>query len=132
MNLNFDKKFVDKILSGAKIHTLRASNRWKNGDKIHFCVKNECFAQGCVKYVIDDFIRIENNAIYVRDLSRQCLYANFIGDSFYSYMGDINNFWRSLAKNDGFDSVEDFFTFFSKIKKDGLYQLIFWNIEGIK
>ena len=40
MILGFNKRFIDPILSGHKIHTLRLDrcNRWKAGNIIHFAV----------------------------------------------------------------------------------------------
>lgn len=56
MILSFKKQFLDPIITGSKIHTIRADkpNRWKPGNKIHFATgeklwsenPEECKAQG--------------------------------------------------------------------------------------
>lgn len=128
VKLEFNKEFVPKILSGAKIHDLRAGNEFKAGDSIEFFAENERFAHGKITHTIDAFIKKENGSAFIRDNAGLNFYSKLTGGSFYLCMWDISRFWRDMAKNDGFDSSEDFFMFFSK-KNDGLYQLIFWSLD---
>lgn len=39
MILPFKKRFVEPIMDGSKIHTIRrdSNNRWYRGRKVHFC-----------------------------------------------------------------------------------------------
>lgn len=107
MVLGFKKQFVDKILGGSKIHTIRRDqhNRWKTGNSIQFATgvrtKNyHCFKIGrCESYQII-----------------QIVYPGFTKfpqvfiDGFL--ISDIT--FDQLIKNDGFDNAEDFYKWFDK------------------
>jgi hypothetical protein len=38
MILGFDEAFAPAIIAGTKIHTIRAGQRWQEGEVAHFCV----------------------------------------------------------------------------------------------
>ncbi|MBC8551497.1 MAG: hypothetical protein H8D23_17770 [Candidatus Brocadiales bacterium] len=106
MILSFKNQFVPKINIGSKIHTIRADakDRWKIGNKIHFAIgvrtKNyRNFKMGtCLniqkiefKYVMhDDKIPV------------------VLVDGVVLTTPEVN----LLARNDGFDSIEDFYEWF--------------------
>lgn len=107
MILSFKPRFKEKILSGEKIHTIREdkTRRWQTGKKIHFATgvrtKNyNQFYEGECKFI---------QQIEIRPKTRQI----FIGLN-----GTMNklkaDFHEVLAKQDGFDSVEDFWLWFDK------------------
>lgn len=93
----------------SKIHTIRqdASNRWKAGNKIHFVINNRTpkrfqfapviYCTGIQKIVI----------IYARG-SRSRRWV-VVDDSLQTEQELI-----TLARNDGFESVDDFFAYFSE------------------
>ena len=94
MILTFSKQqFVDRIISGVKIHTIREdkTDRWKEGTKIHFWkgnprnvkLKPYPFGESICTKVVD--IRI--------DLWRDSVYAD---DHFLNL--------KELAVNDGFNN----------------------------
>jgi hypothetical protein len=109
---------LDELLTikdGIKIHTIRADtkNRWRVGMVIHFVVKNRTpdrfqFAPTIpVKYIQEIYIRWSGTVVYV----------SIDGKPFYSSLTNkpemLNHRMLFLAKNDGFDSVEDFFKYFN-------------------
>lgn len=91
--------FVNKILQGKKIHSIREGNRWSEDWFIHFATgvrtKNyKQFHTATVKSVQD--IVINNGHVIVEGIE---LNQHTIG---------------LLAANDGFDSVEDFWNWFTE------------------
>lgn len=123
MILGFKIQFVPKVISGTKIHTIRkdVKNRWKTGNKIHFSTglrtKNyKQFLTGkCVKI---DFIKIK----YIPSKNKKFVIVL------------INNLLISpkkikiIAKNDGFNCVEDFFAWFNT---DFEGKIIYWKLDTI-
>lgn len=107
MILSFKKQFVPKIESGQKIHTIRLDphHRWQKGKKIHFATgvrtpNYNCFREGECKFIqaihIDPFQRIVWVGLNGRmhEISKQQIGV--------------------LAEKDGFESVEDFWTWFNR------------------
>ncbi len=107
MILSFMPQFKEKILNRSKIHTIRKNNkRWTVGKKIHFATgvrtKNyNCFKEG-------ECIALQEFAIYWR------------GNTVYPVAVTISKRKLSLdevealAKNDGFDHVDDFYDWFNE------------------
>lgn len=109
MILGFKKQFEQKIIEGNKIHTIRKDphDRWKPGRKIHFTTG----------------VRTKN---YHQFMEGVCISTTFIGIKWDNGIptivieDDIGLFYPNediierLAKNDGFESVEDFFKWFNK------------------
>lgn len=105
--------FVEKILAGKKIHTLRMPGRWKVGNKIHFATgvrsKNyNCFKEGTVisiqKVLIDQSgkalkISVDGRLLTVKEMNR-------------------------FIMQDGIDSLFVFHTFFGK---GGEFDCIHWT-----
>jgi hypothetical protein len=104
MILTFKERFVEKILSGEKIHTIRKDTmeRWYIGAKIHFWCGNPRnisknpyhFADGIVKRIIPVKINPKDDYVIIDALA-------------YHWTG-INDF----ARNDGFKDWEDMKQFF--------------------
>lgn len=131
MILSFKDKFVEKILSGEKIHTIREDkhHRWKPGNKIHFATgirtKNyKQFFEGECKSVQRIIIKCvwdvcPNVTVFIdgKELKAEQLI--------------------SLVKNDGFNTynfmglnLQDFFEFFFPVMgKDKIYVgiIIHWT-----
>ena len=119
MILGFKPQFKEPILSGTKIHTIRADekNRWRIGRIIHFATgvrtKNyEQFHEDACKYIQDIEISVvEKGSVAIRMVyvDGRCLR----GDEIYG-----------LARNDGFKSANSFFEWF----KDGFTgKIIHWT-----
>ena len=125
MILSFKKKFPwgkptnfeEKIINWLKIHTLREDKfgRW-NAGRVCQCAtgvrtkKYNCFAVRSCVYI-------------------QAIQINYYGDNGYPDViidGDLLSQERIelLAKNDGFDSVEDFFKWF---EEDFQGKIIHWT-----
>lgn len=105
MLLGFKPQFREKILNGTKIHTIRedAPRRWGKGKVIHFATgvrtkQYECFMQGWCTGVQEIFMTYERGL----EIS--------IGDRFIYRQEQ-----EMLAKNDGFDSYEEFVDWFHKV-----------------
>jgi len=100
MVLAFKNQFVQPILEGTKIHTIREDkfNRWKPGYLINMATgvrtpnykefkKCVCVSTQEIEFTIDSCIIIDNRTLYWNDLLR-------------------------LSFNDGFETFDDFYDFF--------------------
>lgn len=108
MILSFKKQFEPLVMAGTKIHTLRADvkDRWDVGRKIHFATgvrtaNYSCFKEGVVSGIQYVFMTYYQGRFEVS-----------VGDTNYcdQYLdwSDI----EKLARNDGFDGVDDFMKWF--------------------
>ena len=101
MILSFKPQFVDKILDGIKIHTIREDplGRWKSGKLIHFATgvrtkKYHCFKKGiCIG---TQKIKIHCGDVYV---DGELLELSVI---------------EAISSNDGFYSIYDFNLWFEE------------------
>lgn len=110
MILGFKRQFIEPIISGVKIHSIREdkTDRWKQGNTIHF-------ATG---------VRTKNYDNFKTDVckSTQSIKIEYFSSVFFAskitvYIDDraLNPFEISeLATNDGFSSTKDFFKWFNK------------------
>lgn len=119
MILGFKQQFEMPIKKGTKIHTIRQDkpNRWKSGMLIHFAkgvrTKNyinfqlgQCFSTQKIKIKYNP-----GGGVNV-----------WIDDQWFHYQTDWGLSWDKeseerilqLAKNDGFDSIGDFFNWFNQ------------------
>lgn len=125
MVLGFNPRFKDKILNGQKIHTLRedASDRWKAGMKMQMatgvrtknynCFKTAlCHGKQKVELIVSKReILIHNGVKMMRLLPQHHLF---------------------FVRNDGFDTIEEFWEWFDaeakKYNVDVLFRkLIHWT-----
>lgn len=111
-------KFHEKILLGNKIHTIRQGFRWTLDRKIHFSTgvrtkKYVCFSVGKVKGI--SLIVLNPN---IKSVS---VSSNLINPDYHK-LSDIEI--ELLAKNDGFDNVDDFWLWFDA---PILGQIIHWT-----
>lgn len=131
----------DVVLSGkipglghlhAKLHTIRAGNRWKAGDRIHMAygvrTKNyQCFNEGIpeletVKSV--QSIEIIHYTVHMKPLEIMGFKG---GSSRFIVMkidGKYYGGYRQVAINDGFEDVDQFYKWF---KKDFSGQILHWT-----
>lgn len=121
MILSFKGQFINKILDGSKIHTIREdkSNRWKPGMKIHFATgvrtKNyKCFKTGVctsvqsVRIIQGDLSKGRNSAVIIDGID------------------DADNImWVSM--HDGFDDPLDFLQWFSPNGETFVGKIIHWT-----
>lgn len=118
MVIAFKPQFVTPILNGTKIHTIREDkhNRWKPGMIMHHATgvrtKNyNCFYRP--KLISKQKLKIEwfNFMVYVFIDNKKRVAFSIV----YDWSDDGKNgynFLETLAKNDGFSSVEDFLEWF--------------------
>lgn len=117
MILSFKKKFKPLILSGQKIHTLREDKqgRWKAGNKIHMATGVRTKDYDC--FMEDDCEAVQKIEIkYLKVFRIYHIFVKIDGSIFYTDIGPSKNetsAMEQLAKNDGFDSIEDFFKWFN-------------------
>lgn len=125
MVIGFNPRFKEKILDGSKIHTLRedASNRWKAGRKMHM-------ATG---------VRTKNYHCFKRDLCNGCQRVELLPKKREILIHNGIKMMRLLpqhhlffVRNDGFDTVEEFWQWFEaeakKYNVDVLFRkLIHWT-----
>jgi uncharacterized protein YqfB (UPF0267 family) len=112
MVLSFQPQFVDQIIKGTKIHSIREDkgNRWKVGSMINFATsvrtkKYNEFKKATVTHI--DFVLItQRKAVYINDfrLSKERI--------------------EEFAQNDGFESASKFFEFFND---DFTGKIIHWT-----
>lgn len=118
MILSFKGQFLDKILNCSKIHTIRGdeSNRWKPGNKIHFAtgVRSKQYNQ----FRSGVCSRVQDIEIIYGNMSNQ--FPEIYIDGIYQTTEDV----EELAYNDGFDSVDDFRSWFSD---DFIGKIIHWT-----
>ena len=117
MVLGFKQQFVPKILDGTKIHTIRRDHerRWQKGKKIHFAtgVRTKHYRQfheGVCKW---------NQAIQI-DAGCKAVYLGLNGGMHRLSPKGVD----LLAKNDGFDTTEAFWEWFSE---DFVGVIIHWT-----
>lgn len=111
MILGFKPQFVPKILDGSKVHSIRKGNRWKAGTKIHF-------ATGVRTKNYNQFNSGECVSTQTIIINPRASLIMIDGNGLNQYTKEL------LAKNDGFDSWEEFETWFDK----GLTgQIIHWT-----
>ena len=115
MIIGFNPRFIGKILSGTKIHTIRAdvNDQWKQGREIQFAtgVRTKFYEQ--FKYgvcVSVQKIKIEYCGIV------QVIYVDGKKLGIYGL--------SRLARNDGFNNLDDFFEWFNK---DFTGKIIHWT-----
>lgn len=111
-----------RITGRAKIHTIRKdpTRRWKTGNKVHFCtgVRTKKYRR---------FAPI-NTVLSVQKIRINHIIVNGDDDYFEVFIDDKLLPWdqvERLAKNDGFNSVSDFFDYFSDLPFEGV--LIHWT-----
>lgn len=109
-NLPWDEakktNFVAKILSGEKIHSIRDDkhDKWKVGNKIHFCINMRTKAYQ--QFKVDICKSIQKISIKYETVFEPVIIIDERKLKFSEF--------ESLAKNDGFNSVMDFLIWFDK------------------
>lgn len=112
MILGFKKQFVDKIIRGDKIHTIREdpTRRWKPGNVIHFATgvrtKNyNQFHEDTCRYVHPVWIDPQKKEIHIG------VYYHLLG---WMKAKMSEHAQLEFAQNDGFDTLDDFWEWFDK------------------
>lgn len=124
---NFD---LDKLCTcEPKLHTIREDekDRWKVGNKIDFfinCRQKDMFRFAPVLPVVStQKVQIIYKGLFVAVAIDGTLFYSSSDNS----LGQGNLRMLQLSQNDGFDSIEDFFTYFDK---DFTGKIIHWT--GLK
>lgn len=105
-----------------KLHTIRKGNRWREGMKIHFVINNRTKDRFQFAPVIECTGVQEIGIIY--DGKWGTLPTVVIdGIKYNTYLRDFRVI-QKLAKNDGFESIEDFFKYFNEDFKG---QIVHWT-----
>ena len=106
MVIGYKPQFVDKILNGTKIHTIREDkhNRWHPGMTMHMAtgVRTKNYNQ----FYEDKCVSVQEIAIFPQ-YKNVLIYPEWEQSYFLT-----NHEIETLAKNDGFDTVEDFWEWF--------------------
>jgi hypothetical protein len=107
MIIGFKKQFVNKILSGEKLHTIREDkhNRWKPGVKMHMATGVRTKDYNCFN---------ETECKGIQDIEIIQRGSNLVPVIYIDGVTILKDEQIQLAKNDGFDSVEDFWNWFNK------------------
>lgn len=128
MILGFKQQFVDKIVSGQKLHTIREDkkNRWSRYHIIHMSTgvrtkDYHCFlTRHCVSVQnitinpISKQVAIDNKWILCEDSITGINALSSVADVFGKWVLNNKVHLEVLAKNDGFDSVDEFWQWFDK------------------
>lgn len=111
MILSFKKQFPDKILSGEKIHTIREDphGRWVPGRNIHFATGVRSKKYNCFKEAV--CVSVQPILINYYDIGNFIRRVEIVIDG-EMVLGRDSELIKQLAKNDGFNSVDDFFKWF--------------------
>lgn len=120
MILSSKPQFIPKYLDGTKIHSIRKGKRWKAGMRIQYY--QDTRTKNMRKFMGDGLCTSVQNITMTR-LSPTHL-SVFIDDYLLGHE-DI----KTLARNDGFDNVEDFVLFFFPEGYYGMFegQIIHWT-----
>lgn len=125
MILTFKEQFKEKILAETKIHTVREdeTGRWEIGTKIQFTT--------CGRFQKKTYFK-EGVCTRTKRVLMSYAWNDIIEISIGGKMLFGHNERMEFAKNDGFDTWEDFFNwFYPKIKasENGYYtaKLIQWT-----
>lgn len=115
-----ETNFRSKILNGIKLTTIRDSDKWKPGTPIEFVEVDENkegqFTTG---------ICIEACSIMIEPNIKMVTIGAFAGEGYIAKSfrdGEI----EEIAKDDGFDSVDDFWIYFNEDFKG---QIISWKLD---
>lgn len=122
MILSFKDQFIEKVVLGEKIHTIREDNRnrWKEGMKIHFWksnprnVKNDPF-----QFALGKVTRIQEILIANKD---------GISNVYVDHKLLNQEEFKKLVANDGFDNSLLFWKWFDKDFKG---RLIHFKLESM-
>lgn len=103
--------FEQKILDGTKIHTIREGGRWKPGHKIHMAngvrTKNyRCFDDSKICKSTQSIVIINKPYLRSIEVDNKSLYWHSLHGEYHLASIEL------LVRNDGFDSVDDFFRWF--------------------
>jgi hypothetical protein len=124
MILGFKERFVEPILNGVKIHTIREDrhNRWEQFRLIQFATGVRTKQYNCFKELPCDSIQKIEITYQGKDIF---VYVDgmYIYDSIAPHEISINKM-LCLAINDGFKSLDDFFEWFNK---DFTGKIIHWT-----
>lgn len=110
-SFNLDPVFLAEV--GIKIHTIRADpkNRWRVGMPIHFVVNNRTPKRFQFAPILP-MKKIQSFSIKWEELGAGVEPVGYVDGNCFAYGYGAKN-WEFLAKNDGFNSVEDFFNWFN-------------------
>lgn len=127
----WETEFVEKIKAGRKIHTIRedSKDRWKVGNKIHFCTggytPGRIFHEAtCTNVIPFEIIwnHYETHSTFAINVGNNHWIGRIRGEG-YSFEKWLKGEYfelshsypvKDLAANDGFDSVSDFLRYFNK------------------
>lgn len=120
--------FPEKILAGTKIHSIRSGNRWKQGMKIHPAtgVRTKHYKQ-ITPYILK-VISVQDIEIRFNEMFSTVVIIDGIF-GYESSMTQDKEVLETLAKNDGFETFEDFAKAFQSIHpgKEFQGQIIHWT-----
>jgi len=113
--------FPEKIKAKIKKTTIRKGNRWKVGDKIHFAtgVRTKKYKQ--FAYVICTSVR----RIAINPKEKSVSIEKVISSSKYIMKHYFAFQVEDIAKNDRFDSLDDFWLYFNEYFEG---QIITWEL----
>lgn len=120
----------DGFLFPPKLHSFRMGSRWKAGMKIHFAINSRTKRYFRYAPIINcvsvQRIFIEHEALGLCRWARIYIDGVLYGTAYWAggHTFDYHLKIETLAKNDGFDSVRDFFHYFNK-NFDG--QIVHWT-----
>lgn len=131
MILPFKPQFVPKILDGTKIHTIRTdeTDRWKANRLIHFAtnVRTKAYKQfneNTCKSTQAIIIIWKNKDVEVLIDDKFFYTSSFFSNLDLSFDSIEEQKMLQLANNDGFDTIEEFFNWFSEDYKG---KIIHWT-----
>lgn len=129
MILSFKKQFIEPILSGSKIHTIREdkNNRWISGRSIQFAdgvrtkLYNEFKTGTCFRTQEIEFKWTKHNAGLVSESWGVRVFIDGIN------VINSDNTIDQLAWNDGFKNRKEFFEWEAWNKKNFKGKIIHWT-----
>ena len=96
----------------SKIHTIRKDPkvRWKVGNKIHFIINNRTKNRFQFAPVLEVKAVQKIEIVYGKTLEDGIIVDAYVDGKLLYYAEEL----QELAQNDGFDTIDDFFAYFSE------------------
>lgn len=110
-----------------KLHTIRAGNRWRPGMKIHMAINNRSkdylqFAPTIECVSVQDI-----SILHASGHAEVKIDGEWFGEIYHYGLDDIHEYTNdllTLVQNDGFESVEQLFTYFNQ---NFVGQIVHWT-----
>lgn len=121
----FNAKHYNK--AKPKLHTIRAGNRWRPGMKIHPVINNRTKNRFQFAPTIQCVSVQDISILHASGHAEVKIDGEWFGEIYHHGLDDIYEYTNdslTLVQNDGFESVDQFFTYFNQ---NFVGQIVHWT-----